>query len=346
MSLRPRFNHSGSVLRIVTLLTAAMLTPSIAHCQSSDTIAISGTFQMLSANGNLSSDLAGVFAHGLDHTWTLTLHGVTYEYDYGYTEWGNPDLDGGYDERYVTRAHATSFELEFFGPDGVTLNEVVSGQLAGGGLTNGAVVELVNGDYMDQQFWWESGPYSSFSLSLSPTNFEHGVVFSCYAFRYELAFTPEHQTFKPQRLTGVQGWIDDNRMGNDGEIQTYEQVVDIGSDVPPAIVPRLRIFDGSVVEGNSGTKRLDLTVTLSGSSSQQITVQYRTVNGTAVATSDYKATSGTVTFLPGEIRKTISVSVVGDRKREPNESFTVDLSNPSGANFLDSAATATIANDD
>jgi hypothetical protein len=77
-----------------------------------------------------------------------------------------------------------------------------------------------------------------------------------------------------------------------------------------------------------------------------VTVNYATASGTAVATSDYTATNGTLTFQPSETSRTISVSIKGDRKREPNETFSVQLSNAVGARIDDGVATATILNDD
>jgi hypothetical protein len=53
-----------------------------------------------------------------------------------------------------------------------------------------------------------------------------------------------------------------------------------------------------------------------------------------------------VTFQPGETSKTISFSIIGDRKREPNETFGVALGNAIGALIVDSVGVATIVNDD
>ena len=89
-----------------------------------------------------------------------------------------------------------------------------------------------------------------------------------------------------------------------------------------------------------------VAVTLSNATSQSITVRYQTVDGTAKAKDDYSATSGTLTFQPGQTSRTISVSIKGDRKREADEAFTVQLSNAVGAPIEDGSATVTIRNDD
>ena len=87
--------------------------------------------------------------------------------------------------------------------------------------------------------------------------------------------------------------------------------------------------------------------TLERASSQVVTVDYRTSDGTAlVSNKDYVRASGALTFQPGEITKTIAVSIKGDLRREPHETFTVQLSNAVGANLGRSVGTATIINDD
>lgn len=122
----------------------------------------------------------------------------------------------------------------------------------------------------------------------------------------------------------------------------------VWSPLPPSppTPPSLRILNASALEGNKGTTRLDLTVTLARSTSDSVTVNYQTANGTALAKADYTATSGTLTIQPGHTQGTIFVSIKGDRKREPNETFSVRLSNPVGATIDDGVATATILNDD
>src|SRR5262249_46114318 len=60
-------------------------------------------------------------------------------------------------------------------------------------------------------------------------------------------------------------------------------------------LPSLSVNNVSVVEGNSGTTAATFTVSLSAPSGQTVTVSYATLNGTALASSDYTATSGTLT---------------------------------------------------
>ncbi len=111
--------------------------------------------------------------------------------------------------------------------------------------------------------------------------------------------------------------------------------------------PTLSISDASLNEGNLGQASLTFTVTLTGQSSQAVTVNYSTANGTATAPGDYTAIlSSDLTFNPGQTTKQITVQVKGDYDREQNENFFVNLTNPSGATITDAQGTGTILNDD
>ncbi len=113
-----------------------------------------------------------------------------------------------------------------------------------------------------------------------------------------------------------------------------------------AALPALSIGDASVDEGDTGSATLDFTVTLDSAATETVTVEWATSDGTATAGTDYTAGDGTVTFNAGDSSKTVSVTVAGDNVDEPNETFTVTLSNPSGATIGDGAATGTITDDD
>jgi probable HAF family extracellular repeat protein len=116
--------------------------------------------------------------------------------------------------------------------------------------------------------------------------------------------------------------------------------------VPPG-TPSIRIADSpAVLEGNVGTVAATFTVTLSAPGTEAITVAYTTGNGTAVAAGDYQAASGTLTFAPGQTEKTITVLINGDRLGEPNETFVVNLSNPTNATIADGQGVGTVIDDE
>ena len=110
--------------------------------------------------------------------------------------------------------------------------------------------------------------------------------------------------------------------------------------------PTLSVGDITVPEGTPGTATVEAPVTLSAEATRPVTVAFATSDETAVAPSDYAATSGTVTFAPGQTARTIRVDIVGDTAIEADESFAITLSDPVNAVIADDTATVTITNDD
>ena len=122
----------------------------------------------------------------------------------------------------------------------------------------------------------------------------------------------------------------------------------VNDDQPVIVAPsRISIGDVRLAEGNSGQTAFQFTVSLDQAQSAPVTVEFATANGTATAPGDYTATSGAVTFAPGETAKTVTVQVNGDTRREPDETFNVNLSNATGnATIADRRGIGTIVNDD
>ncbi len=110
--------------------------------------------------------------------------------------------------------------------------------------------------------------------------------------------------------------------------------------------PGLSVADARVDEGRDVT--LDFAVTLARASKATVTVDYATSDATATAGADYTATSGALTFAPGETAKTVSVPVLDDSHDEGEETLTLTLSNPAGGNawLAGATATGTIVNSD
>lgn len=107
------------------------------------------------------------------------------------------------------------------------------------------------------------------------------------------------------------------------------------------------ISDLTQAEGNSGNSNFQFTITRSNTDTA-VSVVVNTANGSATAGSDYTAISNqTVNFSAGgSATATVAVSVAGDTVLEGNETFNVNLSNPSGASILDGQGVGTINNDD
>jgi hypothetical protein len=110
--------------------------------------------------------------------------------------------------------------------------------------------------------------------------------------------------------------------------------------------PDISIDDVAVPEGNLGTPTAVFTLTLYPASTQTVTVNFATANGTATAGSDYTAVSGTVTFAPGSTTQTINVPVIGDLFDENDETFSVNLTSPVNATVADGQGVGTILDDD
>ncbi len=112
------------------------------------------------------------------------------------------------------------------------------------------------------------------------------------------------------------------------------------------IIPNLSVNNLSLNEGNSGTTPFNFTVTLSAVTTQTVTVNYATANGTATAPSDYQTTAGSLSFSPGETSKTVTVLVNGDTEIEPDETFTVSLSGAVNGVITGGLGTGMIVTDD
>jgi hypothetical protein len=94
------------------------------------------------------------------------------------------------------------------------------------------------------------------------------------------------------------------------------------------------ITGASVIEGDAGTKTVQVDVSLSNPSDSRITIDFGSYDGSAIEGLDYVSQSGTLVFEPGEMVKKIDYQVIGDTIDEPGEDFEVYLSNGTGPVFL------------
>ena len=89
--------------------------------------------------------------------------------------------------------------------------------------------------------------------------------------------------------------------------------------------------------GSAPTRAVIRGTVLSGQRAARtsgVTVEFATSNGSALAGSDYTATSGTLTFAADETSKVIQVPLFDDGVAEPAETFLVTLTNPGGGATL------------
>lgn len=137
-----------------------------------------------------------------------------------------------------------------------------------------------------------------------------------------------------------------------GPVANAMQTYDLADGVDDAVYRRdftngrVIVNDVRVVEGQSGSTLATFTISLSASSTQSVTVSYATVAGTAAAGSDFTASSGQLSFAPGELTRMLSVPALGDTTDESDESFSLVLSSAVNATIADATGVGTITDDE
>ncbi len=115
-----------------------------------------------------------------------------------------------------------------------------------------------------------------------------------------------------------------------------------GTIVDDDPTPAINVNSPSATEANT---TMTFTATLSAASNLVVTADYATVDGTATAGSDYTATTGSLSFAAGTTSRTFTVPILGDTLEEPNEAFTIGLSNLANA-VAGTTGTGTIIDND
>jgi hypothetical protein len=110
--------------------------------------------------------------------------------------------------------------------------------------------------------------------------------------------------------------------------------------------PTIAIADAQSREGDVGSSMIEFMVHLREPSTNTVSVDFSTRNGTAIAGTHYVATNGTLSFAPGETNLTISVEVFGNLVNGGTRNFTVTLSNAVNMAMGDGTAVGTIIEDD
>ena len=155
------------------------------------------------------------------------------------------------------------------------------------------------------------------------------------------SFTPAANYSGPAT---VQIDVDDQGFTGTGGPLTDSETVNI--NVTP--VNDLSISDVEMAEGNTGTTAFTFTVSLeSPAGSGGVTFNASTADGTASSASDYAGFTNQPGSIPeGQSSTTVTVQVNGDTTQEPNETFTVNITNITGAQAGDPQGLGTILNDD
>ncbi|AWM37417.1 Extracellular serine protease precursor [Gemmata obscuriglobus] len=206
-------------------------------------------------------------------------------------------------------------------PTGATFSPEINGATVGSGYDQAAVTGTVDVTGATLAVTLGFTPVAGTSFTLIANDGADAVTGTFNGLAEGATFTSGGVTFTISYVGGT---------GNDVVISTAP--------------PTLSISNVTAAEGNTGGTPFTFTVTLSVPSSQTVTVNYATAPGTA--TDDFVSISGTLTFAPGETSKTVTVTVIGDTVIEPDETFTVVLSNPINATIATGTGTGTITNDD
>jgi serralysin len=230
-----------------------------------------------------------------------------------------------------------------------TVNSVTYKTLSSGTLLayNTAIENIINSGSNDEIFLNEYANVVSGYLSNRVTR--NDIIWngnSQDTLRLDYAVTAVTQTQNGNDLIlglGTNGSITlKNHFANSDRINiTYANL--------PTVTPiTVTLSNASLSEGQSGTSLMLFTASLSVASTTGTTFRVDTVNGTAIAGSDYLGiTNGSLAFAAGETQKTIAVEILGDTWLEPNETFSVALSNlPSNVTVQPGGGIGTILDND
>ncbi len=107
-------------------------------------------------------------------------------------------------------------------------------------------------------------------------------------------------------------------------------------------LPNFYVSDVYVTTTAAGNYTAQFTVALDTASGREVTVDYATAAGTALAGTDYQGRAGSLTFAPGVTTLSVSVPVMTNSVYGPNKKFYLQLDNPTYAHLVDPAGAATI----
>ena len=219
----------------------------------------------------------------------------------------------------------------------------------GGRIRTGEYDDFASGTILSTGLIDEVGGVDEDGVSPIPTSRET-LLFELHENKPWRAVKPGTLTFTAKAANDQFHWVE---FFNDGMIvpateinaANYQGAIQIVGDGVG-----IAATDASKAEGNAGNTAFTFTVTRTGNVSGTATVDYAvTGSGASPAdAADFGGTlpSGGMSFATGETTKTITVQVRGDTNFEPDEGFTVTLSNATGVVLATPTAAGTIRNDD
>ncbi len=134
------------------------------------------------------------------------------------------------------------------------------------------------------------------------------------------------------------------RAESDSRSSAYSAEVVLPAVVTPPPT-EIRLGDLSEAEGNA-PRVANVRVTLGSPAATDVVIEYLPEKGTATAGGDYVFKRGTVTIPRGQTEAVLPIRIKGDRRAEPNETFSMVIVNATGAPVADGTAVVTLLNDD
>ena len=117
-----------------------------------------------------------------------------------------------------------------------------------------------------------------------------------------------------------------------GPLSYYKFIYIRNDDAAPTVVASLNQSEGRYFdEGDSGTTIAPVTVTLSGASSEVVTVSYRVDGVLSTPGVDFVAATGSLVFEPGQTQASIPVTIYGDTIFEGDEAIEISLTGATNA---------------
>ena len=172
-------------------------------------------------------------------------------------------------------------------------------------------------------------------------SFDRDIDFS-YSERnyYNLVFNPDTGFFSETSFSSSSIEIS---FEESVEFSSDETLIIIDKEPIKPLIPTISIVD---VITNEISGDVIFAVSLSESTTVDVSFDYSTSNGTAIAGSDYTATSGTLTIAAGSTTGEIKVAVLDDSLDENNETLNLNLSNAQNGTFEDATGVLTINDND
>ena len=196
---------------------------------------------------------------------------------------------------------------------------------------------------------------TSLDVSWAAPGLNGGPAITGYNLRYRQGTTGSF-TNGPQNVSGTSAMITGLTAGTSYQVQVRALNGETPSDWSPAGTGSSSTPGQPTLTLEVGPNRfseaagsVQICVVPSAPSTQRITVQVATADGTATAPDDYVSHSGTVALQPQQQRACFTVTLVDDAEVEGDETFTVRLSNPVNATLGGARAVATftiVDNDD